>query len=391
MASERGQTAPEYLGLLLVVAAVIAAIAASDIASTIRGTVGQQICRLAADGECDETTAAADGQRGIVELPEQQGGAAGAPSGARGPSLDLGQARVASRAVGQPLMLRPAVAQGGAQTCFASTHDPCVAPGGAYEFAPPEPTPGEELDQFLSDTGETAEAWLGWLAGSDPSSPFYDSLAEDRRERHLDTLDDGLAFLERVNRSSGGPALPGRKPSGPGAEARGDLANELLGISELRRAIAAAQDDDDLRAMGHLGFALPFFRGGAAAREGIEEAAEETTEQGVKRQGNDLPRLAGGTPVTSIRGRVKQAMLPASGRIRYVPPKRYNSNDPLPQGDHGYLDRFGNEWVRGPSRTQGESFEWDVQLSEAGRRQLGWLSRDGRHINVNREGQVTHR
>ena len=74
-----------------------------------------------------------------------------------------------------------------------------------------------------------------------------------------------------------------------------------------------------------------------------------------------------------------------------MPPKRYNPKDPLPQGERGYLDRFGNEWTRGPSRTAGESFEWDVQLSTSGRQQLGWLSRDGQHINVNRRGEITHR
>jgi filamentous hemagglutinin len=90
--------------------------------------------------------------------------------------------------------------------------------------------------------------------------------------------------------------------------------------------------------------------------------------------------------------RIKQAMLPNRGRIRYVPPKRWNPNDELPQGPSGgYLDRFGNEWVRGPSRTAGESFEWDVQLSQTGRNQIGWLSRSGTHVNVNRRGEVTHR
>ncbi|MDP1793156.1 MAG: polymorphic toxin type 17 domain-containing protein, partial [Acidimicrobiales bacterium] len=105
-----------------------------------------------------------------------------------------------------------------------------------------------------------------------------------------------------------------------------------------------------------------------------------------------LPILAGGAEVATKSQRIKQAMLPSRGRIRYVPPKRWNPHDPLPQGPGGgYLDRFGNEWVRGPSRTAGESFEWDVQLSETGRNQIGWLSRNGTHVNVNRGGQVTHR
>ena len=84
--------------------------------------------------------------------------------------------------------------------------------------------------------------------------------------------------------------------------------------------------------------------------------------------------------------------LPGQGRIRYVPPVGYNPASPLPRGpQHGYIDRFGNEWVMGPSRTEGHSFEWDVQLSRAGRAQLSWLSGDGNHVNVSPLGEVTHK
>jgi len=94
---------------------------------------------------------------------------------------------------------------------------------------------------------------------------------------------------------------------------------------------------------------------------------------------------------TSIRSRLKAAELPTSGRIRFVPPKNYNPASPLTRGPgNGYIDRFGNEWVRGPSRTAGEAFEWDVQLSKRGREMLGWLSREGNHVNVSLGGHVTH-
>nr|WP_232062354.1 polymorphic toxin type 17 domain-containing protein [Variovorax sp. PBS-H4] len=84
--------------------------------------------------------------------------------------------------------------------------------------------------------------------------------------------------------------------------------------------------------------------------------------------------------------------LPSTGRIRFVPPTNYNPASPLPRGpQNGFVDRFGNEWVAGPSRTAGHPFEWDVQLSPTGREQIGWLSRDGRHVNVSPFGEVTHR
>ncbi|WP_407560854.1 polymorphic toxin type 17 domain-containing protein [Streptomyces sp. 184] len=84
--------------------------------------------------------------------------------------------------------------------------------------------------------------------------------------------------------------------------------------------------------------------------------------------------------------------LPSQGRIRYVPPRDYNPANPLPRGrNDGYVDRFGNEWTVGPSRTEGHPFEWDVQLSRQGRAKIGWLSRDNRHVNVDPFGEVTHR
>ncbi len=85
----------------------------------------------------------------------------------------------------------------------------------------------------------------------------------------------------------------------------------------------------------------------------------------------------------------KKAQLPTEGKIRYVPPK--NSPVSLPRtSTGGYLDKFGNIWQKGPSRTVGELFEWDVQLSKRGQRILGWLSRDGKHINVSLKGRLTH-
>lgn len=88
---------------------------------------------------------------------------------------------------------------------------------------------------------------------------------------------------------------------------------------------------------------------------------------------------------------VKAAMLPTSGRIRYVPPTNWHSSEPLPRGPGGgYTDRFGNEWRRGPSRTPGEPFEWDVQLGRNATPGMRQLSPDGRHVNVSLKGKVTH-
>ena len=42
------------------------------------------------------------------------------------------------------------------------------------------------------------------------------------------------------------------------------------------------------------------------------------------------------------------------------------------------IDKFGNEWTKGPTRTKGQPFEWDVQRP------------DGTHWNISLDGKVTH-
>ena len=32
--------------------------------------------------------------------------------------------------------------------------------------------------------------------------------------------------------------------------------------------------------------------------------------------------------------------------------------------NNGYIDKFKNKWVKGPSRTAEQKFDWDVQLSK---------------------------
>ncbi|MCY4763333.1 polymorphic toxin type 17 domain-containing protein [Klebsiella aerogenes] len=88
---------------------------------------------------------------------------------------------------------------------------------------------------------------------------------------------------------------------------------------------------------------------------------------------------------------MKDAQLPTKGRIRYVPSKDWKPTALLPKKNGGYLDRFGNVWTKGPSRTAGEPFEWDVQLSSTGKQKIGWTTRDGSHANISLGGEVTHK
>lgn len=87
----------------------------------------------------------------------------------------------------------------------------------------------------------------------------------------------------------------------------------------------------------------------------------------------------------------KKYDLPIDGPIPFAPPKNWNHKSPLKTQDNkGFIDAFGNEWRKGPSRTKGETFEWDVipQNKNSG---LANLSRDGSHVNVSLKGVVTHR
>lgn len=88
---------------------------------------------------------------------------------------------------------------------------------------------------------------------------------------------------------------------------------------------------------------------------------------------------------------LKQAQLPTKGKVRYVPPENWTPRQPLPKKRGGYVDKFGNIWTKGPSRTKGQPFEWDVQLSRTGKQQLGRFSRDGSHLNVSLDGRITHK
>lgn len=87
----------------------------------------------------------------------------------------------------------------------------------------------------------------------------------------------------------------------------------------------------------------------------------------------------------------KKNNLPVDGPIPFVPPKRWDSNNPLKTQDkEGFIDAFGNEWRKGPSRTAGEPKEWDV-IPKNKTSGISNLSRDGSHVNVSLKGDVTHR
>ena len=92
----------------------------------------------------------------------------------------------------------------------------------------------------------------------------------------------------------------------------------------------------------------------------------------------------------SAKALIKKAQLPHTGKIRFVPRKEDVLNGKLLRQDGGYTDKFGNIWKKGPSRTKGEDFEWDVTLYPSMKDAMKWLSRSGNHLNVSLKGKITH-
>ena len=98
----------------------------------------------------------------------------------------------------------------------------------------------------------------------------------------------------------------------------------------------------------------------------------------------------------SSKSLLKEAKLPRKGKMRFIPSKsdlmRGKLSTQKVGNERGYVDKFGNVWIKGPSRTNGEEFEWDVQLTKT-RGELfkrSGLSSDGKHLNVSLQGRITH-
>jgi hypothetical protein len=62
-AGERGQTAAEYAGALLIVAVVVGAVATTNVGGTIRRAASAQVCKIAGGGECADRHAAGTPRR----------------------------------------------------------------------------------------------------------------------------------------------------------------------------------------------------------------------------------------------------------------------------------------------------------------------------------------
>ncbi len=76
---------------------------------------------------------------------------------------------------------------------------------------------------------------------------------------------------------------------------------------------------------------------------------------------------------------LRQANLPTGGSYPFIPPKYWRTHQPLRKNSKGeFIDVRGRRWRKGPTRTEGETWEWDVQLP------------NGDHLNIDWSGNITH-
>jgi hypothetical protein len=83
---------------------------------------------------------------------------------------------------------------------------------------------------------------------------------------------------------------------------------------------------------------------------------------------------------------------------RFIPQQGYTADQRLQKGPGGgFIDRFGNEWIQGPAHgraaSDGDEFEWDVQLSKKGFNIWGERAKTNRGkawINVTKDGFLSH-
>lgn len=71
--------------------------------------------------------------------------------------------------------------------------------------------------------------------------------------------------------------------------------------------------------------------------------------------------------------------LPTGGSFPFIPPKNWRPHQPLRKNSRGqFIDIKGRLWQKGPTRTEGEEWEWDVQLPNED------------HLNIDWSGNITH-
>lgn len=192
-------------------------------------------------------------------------------------------------------------------------------------------------------------------------------------ESDLDTAAHGLAQFIAIVGVDVAVAILLHKAmtkAGPGIRAAGESARASSGVTPEGVKIPVPEGPKPEEPMQS--------RGGGSKAEGETKAPKE--------EGLTPEKLAV----------LQKAQLPLSGELPFTPPERWNGTLLELKSSEikgGYRDAHGCVWTRGPSRTAGQPFEWDVQINVKGAsptESMKAFSKDGAHINVSLDGKVTH-
>ncbi len=293
-------------------------------------------------------------------------------------------------------------------SCYASVSHSGVGYGGSYKFS--HAYPQSHAPQGLTPSGVSGPISVALgvtkIEVGEPNFnqyAFVDVAAELQKAPSLpETKRSWGAWLDdisdRINSGINSFVLDTKvdldNPLVQQIRGQNQIANEVIGMQ-------VHPGGEEAQAMTK---GLAGVLGGPAAMLVDMEMATNTDNSGAQRLlagfgvgtsivvgGVILDGVVDAAKVYSSKGRLKAAKLPTTGKIRFVPERGYNSANPIPKGNKGYKDRFGNEWVKGPSRTPGQPFEWDVQLPKHGGDSLfRKLSPDGKHVNVTLDGRISH-
>lgn len=219
----------------------------------------------------------------------------------------------------------------------------------------------------------------GTVALDATNTPRIAAGALARLQNRVQVLEDREAYATAIHAFSGsiallaayGSLMPGihsvafklssRRPSGGGAPKSARWEDFL---SAAKQRVAAS------KAKYGAGDATMLAEGRVSKRSILRDA------------GSSAPGLPGG----------KQS----SGPFRFLPKESWRPTEPLRRSDGGgYIDRFGNVWQEGPyHRDPAMSFnyEWDVQLSSAGKAfyKARGVDVSKGYINVRPDGYLSH-
>jgi hypothetical protein len=250
------------------------------------------------------------------------------------------------------------------------------------------------------ETAHTISEKIQAVITGEPTDDGERLKQEEQTQISPEAVDSEEQTLPQRNENPA-PPLPEEEEESLGmpiAKGAGEAALDFVGFYDAKAALTGVDEEGNSIGVGERflrgAMVIPIAKPVKGAKMAVKYGDKALT-AGKKKLDDVAQRgkkTACGCPSTSgTKTILKQAQLQTKGKIRFVPPDKWTPSQQLPKKHGGYVDKFGNVWTKGPSRTKGQPFERDVQLSKTGKNQLGHLSRDGSHLNVSLDGKITHK